>query len=149
MIVKKKLLYRIEPHNRGVVFAEPERARLIAKIHDAISNSRTWKEFRDAVPKEEYRAIISSFDEGEKPRVSDEFSGEAVPGWNDGDYPPWLQQEMDKVMPREVLEKFGTRTPTAINGNFWHIPKGNLDAICANLCELGFELELAQDLNFH
>jgi hypothetical protein len=39
----EKLLYRVVPHNGGVVFATPERAGFIAKIHTAINQSKNEK----------------------------------------------------------------------------------------------------------
>jgi hypothetical protein len=148
----KKLLYRIVPHNDGVVFAEPARAKFVASLHRAIRKSRTWGQFRKAVPAAEYSRIVrSSFDDqGEpRPRSSDRFDGEQIAGWSDGDYPPWLQSEMDLLLPRDVLEDHGDIEDTAVNGSFWLIPSENLKAICADLKALGWELERAQGLEFH
>ena len=148
--MKKKLLYRVVPHNNGVVFAAPDRATYIARIHSAIVSSKTWDQFRRAMPSAEYSNIVRWFDENGEPRPKsiDAFSGESLPGWSDGDYPPWLQQEMEKVVPRTVLERFGTRGDTFLNGSFWLIPADNLDEICTALKALGWELERAQDLPF-
>jgi hypothetical protein len=76
----KKLLYRVA-RNGGVVFAEPDRAKLIAKIHAAIGSSTTWGEFRFAMPREEYEDLIkTAFDDnGEpRPRSTEPFSGETL-----------------------------------------------------------------------
>lgn len=147
----KKLLYRVVPHNGGVVFAKPDRATFIAKIHSAIDSSKTWGQFRSAMPRKEYSKIVRGFDdEGEsRPKSADPFSGECVRGWSDGDYPPWLQKEMDYILPASVLEQFGKRKSTFVNGDFWLIPENNLVALCAALEALGWELECAQDLQFH
>src|SRR4051794_6755966 len=115
----KKLLYRLAG-NRGVVFAEPDRAKLIANIHAAIGSSTTWGEFRFAMPREEYEDLVqTAFDNnGEpRPRSADPFSGESVPGWSDGDYPPWLQSEMHLILPARVLKQFGKMQSTFLNGN--------------------------------
>jgi len=150
--MKKRLLFRIVPHNGGVVFAAPERAKFIARIHSAINSSQTWRQFRSAMPRKEYSNILwSAFDDaGEgRPKGTDPFSGESLPGWSDGDYPPWLQAEMERILPIEVLDQFGERESTALNGHFWLIPKKNIAGICAALESLGWDLELAQDLPFH
>lgn len=148
--MKNQLFFRIAPHNGGVVFAAPERAKYVARIHSAINNSTTWGEFRAAMPREEYSDIVRWYDEeGEpRPKSEDPFSGEAVPGWTDGDYPPWLQTEMESQLPRALLEQFGTCEISAINGNFWMIPEENLDAICAALKSLDWDLVRADDLLF-
>lgn len=147
----KRLLYRVSPYNGGVVFAEPDRANFIATIHAAIKSSKTWGKFRSAMPRKEYSDIVRFFDdEGEpRPKSTGPVSGESLPGWSDGDYPPWLQTEMDDILPESVLEQFGKRVTTVLNGDFWLIPENNLVAICAALEALGWELECAQDLQFH
>ena len=149
--MKKKLLFRVVPHNSGVVFAAPDRATYIARIHMAIASSTTWGQFRKAMPRAEYSNIVRWFDEkGEpRPKSKDPFSAESLPGWSDGDYPPWLQQEMEKIVPRTVLERFGKRADTYLNGSFWLIPTENLDETCTALNALGWELERAQNLPFH
>lgn len=147
-----KLLYRIVPHNGGVVFARPERAVEIAKIHDAIASSSTWRDFESAMSAEHFSQLIAkSFVEiGEpRPEPGDPFSGECIPGWTDGDYPEWLQQEMDGVVPRTILEQFGRLESTSINGSFWFVPKECLSEICDAIRSLGWEVENAQELPFH
>ena len=71
---QRLLLYRVV--NRVVVFALADRATLIAGLHDAIERSRTWAEFRKAMPKAEYSEIMRYFDaNGEKrPRSTDPLS---------------------------------------------------------------------------
>src|SRR5688572_30351785 len=95
----RTLLYRVSPYNGGVVFAPAARAELVARINRALKKSRTWSEFRRSMPRAEYSRVMRVYDEnGEpRPRGSDQFSSESVPGFSDGDYPPWLQQEMDTI----------------------------------------------------
>ena len=50
----KKLLYVISPYNDGLVFAQPERTKLVHRINSAIKSSKTWEEFRKAMPRAEY-----------------------------------------------------------------------------------------------
>jgi hypothetical protein len=82
-------------------------------------------------------------------KSTDPFSGESLPGWSDGDYPPWLQQEMSNLLPASVLSQFGERKSTFVNGSFWLIPEQNLPGICTALEALGWEIECAQELRFH
>src|SRR5262249_9079592 len=113
------LLYNISPANGGLVFATRQRAAFISRIHDAVSGSRTWAEFRRATPGAEYSRITEGREP--RPRGSDPFSSDEVPGYGDGDYPPWLQQEMESVLPAEVLEQFGKGEMTMLNGGYIHI----------------------------
>jgi hypothetical protein len=146
-----RLLYRLVPHNRGAVFATEDRARLIAQIHEALSSARTWGEFRRLMPNQEYRNIRREFDEqGEpRPRLDEAFSAEQVGGFSDGDYPPWLQTEMGGTIPRDILERFGTRQSAFLNGDYWHIPQGQMEPMADALRQRGFEVVQAQELHFH
>ena len=148
--LKKELVYRVNPYNGGLVFARPERAALIARINAALT-STTWGEFRAAMPRKEYSQIVQLFDFNcdPRPKSTDEFSAESAPGWEEGDCPPWLQREMDRVVPQSLLQKFGERTDTFLNGSFWTIRQENVEAMCAALVALGWKVTHAPDLNFH
>ena len=150
--MKKRLLYRVLPRNGGVVFAAPARARLIARIHAALDSAQTWGEFESAMPPDSYLEIVrGAFGKWGQPRPdgTEPFSPELVPGWAYGDYPPWLQREMHDVLPAPVLEMYGQRKSTFMNGNFWYISEENLVDVCAVLEAPGWELERTQDLEFH
>jgi hypothetical protein len=151
-LARKRLLYNISPANGGLVFAEAERARFISRIHEAISGSSTWEELRRAMPRSEYsRLIRECFDEnGEpRPRGSDEFDEGQIPAYCDGDYPDWLQQEMDAVLPEEILEEFAEGEDTMLNGPYYHIDPRHLPAIKARLEQLGYVVEDGTDLSFY
>lgn len=148
----KKLLVRTNPYNGGLVFAREERALLISTIHQAIDSSKTWGEFRAAIPAKEYsKIIVGAFEDGgeRRPAKSAPFDPEQLPGWSDGDYPPWLQSEMEAVLPRNLLRQFGRLDTTNLNGSFWYIPEENKAAICAALTSLGVTVEDAEHLRFH
>jgi hypothetical protein len=150
--MKRKLLYRISPYNNGLVLSRPDRARYIARIHHALGTAKTWGEFRKLMPPKAYSYVLQwSFDEQFEPRPksTDPFSAEQVAGWSDGDYPPWLQQEMDLVVPSNILKQFGTLETSVINGDFWMIPPENLERMREALYASGFVLENAEELDFH
>ena len=151
-----KLLYRVVPHNGGVVLAEEDRAQEIASIHHAIKSSITWGEFKAAMPSKEYDKIIEwymegiEYDEDEEPEPlapEEPFDGDFL--ICEGDYPAWLQSEMDKVIPRELLHRYGKNEGTFVSGNFWNIPEVNIEPLIAELRARGFEVEEAQDLEFY
>jgi hypothetical protein len=147
--MRDKLLYRTA-FNGGLVFAHPDRAAYIHGIHSAIENSTHWADFRTAVPEVEYSRIMRYFDErGERrPADNDLFDSERLPGYSDGDYPPWLQKEMASVIPEEILSKFGILKQTFVNGHFWFIPASAMEAICEALAEAGFQLEHTERMKF-
>jgi hypothetical protein len=146
------LYYRESPANGGLVFAEPERAEYIARVHDAITESKTWGEFRKRMPKAEYTKVMGwKFDEDgiRRPKSTDSFSMDDMPEYSDGDYPDWLQQEMDVLLPDEILGKYGTMEETMLNGDYIHIEKEHEETICQDLEKLGYKLVKREDLTFY
>jgi hypothetical protein len=145
------LFWRIVAHNGGLVFAPEELALGNANLHRALSRARTWGEFRMMVPRAEYSAIVQrSFDNcGERrPRSSDRFSAEQVAGWSDGDYPEWLQQNMDIYLPDAVLRRYGKSEGTMLNGKFWMIPPESGPSMIRELNALGFKVIHKRNLPF-
>lgn len=146
----KSLLFRVVDDNGGLVFAFEHEARRVAQINHAIDKATTWSQFRSLISSGEYSAILDALeDAGEsQPRGSDEFSGEQIPGFCDGDYPTWLQQEMEHVVPLQILEKYGTLKTTVINGLYWHLPPERESEIVEALRVQGFTVEKAANLGF-
>ena len=104
------------------------------------------------MPKSEYTKVMHwKFDEDGKrrPRSTDPFSAGMVPGFYDGDYPDWLQREMDVLLPEEISEKYGTMEQTMLNGDYLHIEKKREKAICRDLEKLGYKLVKREDLTFY
>ncbi len=52
------------------------------------------------------------------PADAESFDPECVAGFSDEDYPTWLQAQMDRVIPREILQKFGSSELTFLNGDY-------------------------------
>ena len=150
--VPRCLVYRVVPHNGGIVFAEPERAEYIARIHEAFRTAKTWEDLRRELPPEVYSEIlIAANGRSELLPVCDEFifEPECIPGWSDGEYPAWLQQEMQDVLPKQILSTYGKQVSTSVNGTYWNIPEAERENVVGSLTELGFKLEYLPDLAFH
>jgi hypothetical protein len=149
--VKKVLFIRLVGHNGGLVIAQADRAQLVAQINHAIKSSNTWAEFRKGVPAKEYSSVVRVFDDNGEQRPADEdaFDAESLPGWSDGDYPPWLQSEMDRFLPRVFLAQYGTLRNTATGGSYWHIPECNRAAVVAALSAEGWTVVDADELELH
>lgn len=135
--------------NDGLVFAAPGRACEVARIDRALSESRTWGEFRAAMDPAEYERVVSlmfEYEDGERPAPETPFRAEEIPGYSDGDSPPWLQQEMDDVLPWEVIERFAEHEPTCINGWYVRFDPDDLPAITEMLAEMGIDVVMRHDL---
>jgi hypothetical protein len=140
---RHKLVYGIDPSEGGIVIARRDRAELISRIHDAIESATTWSEFRRLMPRSSYSQIIDTVadEQGARPKGNDPFDSSKVPGYADGDYPPWLAQEMEKVLPKAVVSEFATRRDSVLNGPYLHIDRKRLKELNARLSEEWFELE--------
>jgi hypothetical protein len=151
--------------NGGAVFASAEDAIRSEAIHGALEESKTWGEFKSRLPEGEWDTVEERLsehygypDDGEddeadedRPRWEDAcapFSAEEIPGFSDGDYPPWLQQCLDEVLPAEVLAQYAERKSSIFNGDFWFIPNERADEVAEALRQRGYEVEEAGFLRF-
>jgi hypothetical protein len=87
-------------------------------------------------------------EEDQEPADDAAFSSGDVPGYFDGDYPPWLAAEMDCYVPTEILQRFATLESSALNGDFYNIDITQREGILKALAEVGFTVEERQDLQF-
>jgi hypothetical protein len=138
---KITVLCWVSPMNDGLVFATPKRAAYVERLMGGILGARTWAEYRKAMPRSDYsRAIQDRLERGKpRPKLCDPFTVSDVPGFEDGDFPPRLQNEMfDDLIPPEIFELFGTMEPTCLNGDIPFIDPVHLPAIKDLLAPLGF-----------
>lgn len=146
-----KLLYRMVPHNGGAIFADEHRAMHIVQINRALEKAKTWGEFKRFMPPDEYQRIVDLVDLEEddqtEPDPDEKFDGLWLT--EEGDYPDWLQSEMDFTIPRDILEWFGERADTFLNGSYWDIPEKNIEPMAEALRARGYIVEAAPDLPFH
>ena len=140
-----ELVYRVGPANDGVVFTTPERARYVASLNDAL-DSKTWGEFRGRIPAEEWEELMEKRDE--IPGPSEPFKAEAVPGFCDGDWPPWLQKEILQVLPPPLVRKYAEASMTCINGVYFHIRQEDLPELLRELESRGIRATHEPDLEF-
>lgn len=141
-----RYVYRVAPHNSLAVFALEERAELVAKL----SSASTWGEFARLDP-ESYERMCEDMEDYEEvpPRADEPFDISMAPGFDDGDYPPWLQPEMDLCVPRDLLEMYGRRGSTMLNGAFWEISPENMEVLASELRRRGHTARHAPELEFH
>ena len=105
------------------------------------------------MPEEEYEEIVMSQYEyiGEPelvPADEDEFDSGIVPGYHDGDYPPWLQKDMEDVLPENIAKEYGTIASTVLNGNYLSLPPEYEHQIVDSLKRQGYVVERRDDLSF-
>lgn len=153
------LYYREAPHDDYLVFVPPERALFVDQIHHAIQESTTWGEFRRRMPASEYQRLFEDIfstdpdvlvetEDAHEPADEELFTSDCVPGFSDGDYPPWLAPEQDSYLPSELLREFATQKESFLNGGFWALDPARAELIVKKLQSLGYTVERRDDLNF-
>lgn len=141
----KKLVCWISPINGLAVIVSQSRLDEIIAIHEA----RTWGEFAKADPVT-YQEVHKFYElqEEEFPSPSEPFEISMVPGFDEGDYPPWLQAEMGRYIPSDILRHHGHRDSSVLNGCYWAIKAEALQELIEALHERGFDVEQADALPF-
>lgn len=160
MSVPRRVLYfREAPHMSALIFASPERAQFVDRLRRAIEDSRTWGEFRLGLPPGEYENLFAEHFSTNAESIAEDpvcahptdeapFTSESVPGYSDGDYPPWLATEQARHLPADVLQSFGTRESSGLNGSFWSVPSEKREAVLEALSARGYEPVEREDLRF-
>lgn len=133
--VSRHLVYQVIGSPDGeVFFAEKSWANQLPRIRAAMKESRTWGEFRASMPRKDYSFLIQSFDrDGEpRPKGSDPFDPFQLPTLEDSPY-PWPTQETERVLPPDILQKWGKDRRGEIGCWYWCIPESNLSAVLREL----------------
>jgi hypothetical protein len=143
------LVYRNIPHRpEWLIFAEQNRAHRVHLIWTAVNHAETWGEFINLLPAGEWASLCRLWDD-EPPARSDRFNADRLPGFSDGDYPPWLQTEVGTVFPAILAEEFGLQQQSMINGPYWEIPAELDQPIVERLVHLGYSVTRRDDWHFY
>jgi hypothetical protein len=148
-----KIFYRVSPANEGLVFAFANDAFRNHAIRTALEASKTWGEFRHSVGEQEYQAILNKMSlhiSGPVivPNNEDSFNRYRIPGYGDGDYPEWLQTQMEQFLPADIVAKFGEPVATRLNGDYIHIDPSCEKRFVLALRKRGYEVHRRDDLFF-
>jgi hypothetical protein len=127
------------PKDRTLVcIPEPEAIRL-ASIHRAVRSSKTWGDFYDRVAPSDLKELDEVWDECDRrPEREEKFDCTEVPGFCDGDWPAWPQQEMMGWLPREIWTRYAKKETSVINGYYITIDPFHERAIIKDLKRLGY-----------
>lgn len=167
----KRLVYKIDEYcDEQVIYALPERALFYSRVRTALDDSKTWAEFRCAMPRKEYSRLIREVFDNKglrRPRGSDTFDSSQIPETETGvqegavyqaimgrypmhgmgdamggaTYPGWLAQDMlHGVLPDDILKKYGEYSESFASGSCVYIRTEDLDEVNAELEKRGYEL---------
>jgi len=146
------LWYRQHPYNGDLVFAEPGDALYSDALHRALG-SETWGEFRRLMPEAEFHDLIYGryehlWDLEVVPEDDEIFDCTIFPAVAQGDYPEWLQQRMQNLIPKDIAEKYGRSKATVFNGDYLSIDPEHENEIVDALRNKGFAVKQRSDLRF-
>jgi hypothetical protein len=145
---RRRIFYCEVSHMPGVlVFADAAKAERISRINNALKTAKTWGEFKALMAPKDFAQAVKSL--RKRPSELEPFDMGGVPGVSDGDYPPWLQAEMEMIIPQEILQEFGSLESTFVSGSYWEIPVACEHEIVAELRRRGYIVERRDDLDFH
>lgn len=168
---RKRLVYKIDEYcDEQVIYALPERALFYSGVRTALDDSKTWAEFRCAMPRKEYSRLMRGIFDNKglrRPRGSDAFDTSQIPETETGvregavyraimggypmygmgdamsgaTYPGWLAQDMlHGVLPDDILKKYGEYSESFASGSCVYIRTEDLDEVNAELEKRGYEL---------
>lgn len=145
-----EILYRVNDEALAAVFGIKDVAEHVARIHSALNSAKTWREFAELIGPDEFRFIVEDrLDESVGSIDPDApFNPIEVPGYQDGDYPTWLQAEMLEWMPAEIAMKYGKVEMTALSGDFLEIQPEHVELVADALREAGHTVTRT-DLHLH
>lgn len=143
------------PSGSSLVFAPPEVAESCDRMHRALK-AGTWGEVRAILDEREFselcaRMAMTAGEDDEAwctPADAAPFDAESVPGFSDGDYPPWLQSRMDQWIPAGLFAEYADRRFSVVNESFWEIGQRWKRELVVELGLLGIEVIERPDLKF-
>ncbi len=129
------LVYGVAGDN--LVFIDAQLAQDLAALRHDFG---TWGQARAGLSASQWGRIAESLEDGELsiPGDDEPFDLDYMPGFADGDWPEWPEQMMLDWMPREVLDTYGRREDSVLNGEFAFIDPAREADVVAALQQLGW-----------
>jgi hypothetical protein len=130
-----------------LIFIPEADALRLAAIRRAIASSSTWADFFRLMPPADLTYVLNSMrDCDDDPQPSDTFDVERLPGFCDGDWPSWPEQEMLTWLPAHVCRGFGKMESSVLNGPYLSLDVSRTPEIIAALELAGFAVRWDEEL---
>ncbi len=138
------LIYGLVDYGEGarVVILNRSEADDILSALKAISNSTTWREFRQTCPKKHVDCIHANLvNEGDHPPDDSQlFSSDQIPHL-DYEWPQLASGLFGEGLPKTIVSEYGEPYDTVLDGLFIHFHPEDLIMIRNELTCLGYSLE--------
>lgn len=139
----KRLIFglRANAGAKELIFIPEAEAHRLSQIHCAICSSQTWGEFRERMPSADFQYVTDWLaDSGyDLPAESDDFCTSDLPGFEDGNWPCFVEQKMFDWLPQDICSCFGRSAQTTLNGPMLVLDVLRVDQILAALACADFE----------
>jgi hypothetical protein len=147
---QRVLFYRtIDLNGSTLVFASPDQAVEHDQIHRALVESKTWRQFRQRMPRKEYARLCRENPELRDYADDDEFAAGDIPGVEDAEYPWSIAGIQHSVLPSDLLAEFATHKDAFNCSGWWHIAPERKDELLAALRDRGIKVVERKNLEFY
>lgn len=135
------------------LFVQDERVDYLTAIHHAIRTAKTWRQFWNLLPnyerdnlKDQLKWLASdAAADGDRenarryrPKLADPFESGVLPGVGDGDYPPILNRDEVKWIPKDIVQRFGASDSSFSGGTFILFTQDDPNELLSAFAEHGF-----------
>lgn len=101
----------LEFEDEGVIYETPKRLGFTCRVVDALEQSKTWGDFRHAMPRSEYRRLLHWSDgfkcDTSRHKSGDPFDPNAIAAYEEGWYPSCLDDVIQAgSLPKDMREKY-------------------------------------------
>lgn len=111
-------------------------------------NGLTWRWFREAYPSL-WEIFLECFDDDPDtdpelrcppPDLDDVFDITLVPGYEEGDFPPWEDSDEECPVPMWIQERYGDLQSSVLNGPYVYFPPERKETIFRALRRDGYRV---------
>lgn len=146
---QKSLVYGVYGED-DLVFFPKQRAQELAQLRKAVNSVTTWGEFKASVSEQEYRRAVELLreemeDDGFIPDAAAPFDEEDIPGFGDGDWPPFPAREMLYWVPYNIQSEFERPGYSTVN-DVLVLSASDMDAIIKAFEAHGYQCSRDDDL---
>ena len=128
------IVYTINTEGAGAVFAERAAAEESAQVWSALRESKTWGEFKAAMPPAEFATVLENMKlDDDEVDLESAFDPDEVPGHADGLFPTCLQAKALRWFPEELIARYGEAALSTHDGEFLDLPANIADEVAEAL----------------
>ena len=133
-----------ETGNRDLVFVPRARALQPVGVRMALASARTWGELRTCLMEDLYLFLVQALRDEEElpeewmPEADLAFSPEALPGYEEMQWPDWLAQQALEWLPSEIQERYGIVIESTHDGHYLEIAPAGEGGIVRDLEASGY-----------